>query len=87
MNMTSHKFKLISMLIIGTLVIVTSVFVSTVYAKGANKDHANPVAPGANTNGPYMKLCKQFDNAKDCATGPGNNGEFTSGLAHGFNKP
>ena len=84
--MTNRKFQLISMLMIGALVIGTSLFVSTVYAR-ANQDHANPVAPGANSNGPYMKFCKQFDNAKDCATGPGNNGEFTSGLAHDTNKP
>ena len=75
------------MLMIGALVIRTSLYVSIVYAKEANRDHANPAAPGANTNGPFMKLCKQFDNAKDCATIPGNNGEFTPGLAHGFNKP
>ncbi len=74
------------MLVVGTVVIGASVFVSTVSAK-ANLDHANTVAGGANTNGPYMKSCKQHDSAKDCATGPGNNGEFTSGLAQDTNKP
>jgi len=74
------------MLTISTFVIGASVFVSTVSAK-ANHDHANDVAGGANTNGPYMKSCKQFVSAKECATGPGNNGEFTSGLAHGTNRP
>jgi len=74
------------MMMIGAVVIGSSVFVSTVYA-GANRDHANDVAPNANTNGPYMKDCRQHDSAKDCATGPGNNGEFTSGAAHEINKP
>lgn len=82
----SRNFQLISMLIIGTLVIGASVLISTVYAK-ANEKHANEVAPNANTNGPFMKECKLHDAAKDCATGPGNNGEFTSNAAHEINKP
>lgn len=69
-----------------TLVIAASVFVSPVYSK-ANPDHSKKVASGAYTNGAYMKNCKEADSAKDCATGPGNNGEFTSGIAHDTNKP
>ena len=61
--------------------------ISAIYAKGANQDHANEVAPNANTNGPYIKDCKETNSAKDCATGPGNNGDFTSGAAHEINKP
>jgi hypothetical protein len=83
----NRKFQLICMLMASTLVIAASVFVSTVYAKGANFPHANDVAHNANTNEPYMKDCKEDHSAKDCATGPGNNGEFTSGAAHEINKP
>ena len=50
-------------------------------------ENANPVAPRANTNQGYMESCKQFRSAKDCATGPGNNGDFTSSQAHFYNKP
>lgn len=90
MNMTnsmSHRFQLICMMMAGALIITASVFVPSVYAKGANFPHANDVAHNANTNGPYIKDCKEHDSAKDCATGPGNNGEFTSGAAHEINKP
>ena len=72
---------------LSTIVIGGSVFVPTVSAKGANYPKANDVAYNANTNGPFMKDCKEHDTAKDCATGPGNNGEFTSGAAHEINKP
>ena len=85
-NYTSRKLQLIFVLAVSMLVTTASIFISTVNAK-ANTDHANEVAPNANTNGGYMKDCKQRDSAKNCATGPGNNGEFTSGAAHEINKP
>lgn len=83
----SFKFKIICLLALSTIVIGASVFVPTVSAKGAKYPNANDVAHNANTNGPFMKDCKEHDSTKDCATGPGNNGEFTSGAAHEINKP
>ena len=56
-------------------------------ASAKASDKANPVASAANTNQGYMESCKQFSSAKDCATGPGNNGEFTSNTAHSINGP
>ncbi len=56
-------------------------------ASAKASDKANPVAHGANTNQGYMESCKQSSSAKDCATGPGNNGEYTSNLAHSTNGP
>ena len=70
-----------------TLVIITASFLIVPVDAKANRDHSNPVAPGANTNQPYMGECKEHLSAKDCATGPGNNGEFTSGIAHDYNGP
>ena len=48
---------------------------------------AGSVAPSANTNQGYIESCKQFSSAKDCATGSGNNSDFTSGLAQENNGP
>ena len=56
-------------------------------AGAAASPHANPVAASANTNGPYMASCKQESTAMLCATGPNNNGAFTSSLAHAVNGP
>lgn len=53
----------------------------------ANEDHANPVAHIANANQGYIESCKEVNTAKQCATGPLNNGEFTSLTAHGVNGP
>jgi invasion protein IalB len=50
-------------------------------------DKANEVAHDANTNQDYMKNCKSDHTAKECATGPDNNGEFTSNSAHDNNGP
>ena len=76
-------------IILGAMVLViigASVSVTPVNAK-ANFEHSNDVAKNANTNEPYMKECKEHNSAKDCATGPGNNGEVTSGAAHEINGP
>jgi uncharacterized protein (UPF0333 family) len=56
-------------------------------AFAAPNANANPVAPAANTNQGYIENCKTYQTAKECATGPGNNGEFTSEVAHEVNGP
>jgi hypothetical protein len=75
--------------IVATLAMMTVMtvvpYAQTAFAKAS--DNANPVAHGANTNQGYMEFCKQTQTARECATGPGNNGEFTSGLAHAVNGP
>lgn len=53
----------------------------------ANLLHANAVAPVANTNQDHMEACKEYHPAQECATGEGNNGEFTSSIAHQVNGP
>lgn len=85
--MTIQVVAVTLVIVVATGLFALSSFLPTIYAKGANQDHANDVAPNANTNGPYMKDCKKTDSAKDCATGPGNNGDFTSAAAHEINKP
>jgi len=66
-----------------------AVGVTTAIMSSATTAHAapNPVSGGAKTNGGYQTNCKESSTAKECATGPGNNGEFTSDLAHNTNKP
>ncbi|HZD34487.1 MAG TPA: hypothetical protein VE130_04725 [Nitrososphaeraceae archaeon] len=61
-------------------------FAASANAK-ANLDHANPAVHAANSNQGYMEDCKKENSARDCATGPDNNGEFTSNVAHGVNGP
>ena len=56
-------------------------------AGAAASGNANPVAASANTNGPYMANCKTENTAMQCATGPNNNGAFTSSFAHAVNGP
>ena len=73
--------------IIATSLLSVSVVGSLQQASAKASDNANPVAHGANTNQGYMESCKESSSAKDCATGPGNNGEFTSNLAHSTNGP
>jgi invasion protein IalB len=70
-----------------TLVITAASFLIIPVEAKANSEHSNPVGPAANTNGPYMKDCKEHVSAKDCATGPGNNGDYTSETAHENNGP
>jgi hypothetical protein len=76
-----------------SVVVIASLAVLAIFATGLEavnaiaSDNANTVAFGANTNQPYMQGCKQSLSAQECATGPGNNGEFTSGLAHDVNGP
>ncbi len=49
---------------------------------------ANPVANTANSNEDWITYCKQYTGAaRECATGPSNNGEYTSYIAHLVNGP
>jgi hypothetical protein len=73
--------------VITTLIIIATSFLIIPVEAKANSDHANIVGPAANTNGPYFKDCKEHDSAKDCATGPGNNGDYTSETARENNGP
>ncbi len=57
------------------------------FAKGANGEQANLVALAANTNQDWMEFCKEYDTAKQCATDPDSNGQFTSNAAHSINGP
>ena len=71
---------------LGMMTVMTVVpYAQTAFADASDK--ANPVAHGANTNQGYMESCKQSQTARECATWPGNNGEFTSNLAHAVNGP
>ncbi len=70
-----------------SMVVYLGGFVLNQAAFAAPNDNANPVAFGANTNQGYMENCKETRTARECATGPGNNGEFTSNLAHSVNGP
>ncbi len=56
-------------------------------AGAAASEQANPVAHAANTNQSYMEGCLAETTARQCATGPDNNGEFTSTTAHEVNGP
>ena len=70
-------FSAISLLLVGSE--------QSINAKASDK--ANEVAHDANTNQDYMKDCKSSHTSKECATGPDNNGEFTSDSAHDNNGP
>lgn len=56
-------------------------------ASAKASDNSNPVASSANSNQGYMESCKDSKSAKECATGPSNNGEWTSNSAHFSNGP
>ncbi len=77
--------SIIAIIATGLLSVSVMGLLQQVSAKAS--DQANPVAGGANTNQGYMESCTQSYSAEDCATGSGNNGEFTSGLADDFNGP
>ncbi len=76
-------------LIAGMLLAITAiVYISAAKTAAADASaNANPVAHAANTNQGYMENCKEVFTAKECATGPGNNGEFVSTIAHDVNGP
>ena len=73
--------------IIATGILSVSAMELVQQASAKASENANPTARAANTNQGYMESCKQSKSASDCATGPGNNGEFTSNQAHYYNGP
>lgn len=83
----SKLLSLAVIALIATGLLSVSVIGLLQQANAKASDNANPVAPRANTNQIYMETCKQFRSANDCATSPGNNGDFTSSQAHFYNKP
>ncbi len=75
---------------IAVAIFVAASLILTGYEQAANAKasaNANPVAHAANTNRGYMADCKEIHTARECATDPGNNGKFTSTVAHAVNKP
>ncbi|WP_458718744.1 hypothetical protein [Candidatus Nitrosocosmicus sp. R] len=86
--------KLLSMTI---MAIVTTGLLSVsaiglLQPESAVSDNANLVGQivskdGSSSNQGYMQSCKQSSSANECATGPTNNGEYTSNLAKSTNGP
>ncbi len=82
MNITKlHMFGILAAL--GSMAVIGAINPALAIPNG----HANPMGFVANTNQDHIQSCKEFNTAQYCATGPGNNGEFTSGIAHQVNGP
>jgi hypothetical protein len=69
-------------------IVLAFAFAAGVFAAQAQTAHAaNPISGFAQTNGNYQTGCETFTPARECATGSGDNGDFTCGLAQFFNGP